>query len=502
MSNGTSTNTVVAGTAPHGRPGAKRDPQGRRRSLLRFHPALIVVLGTCAALFREAMHSGLSGDVFYQVAAGRWMLAHHAVIRHDVFSYTVLGRNWLSEEWGFQIGLAWLVAHVGAVSYWLVSAGACAGALLLSVARWRKIGSGWLWTAALSILAAAGMWLFVTPRPQDMSYLFFAALLLLLTLARRRPAWLLAMPALFAVWANVHGSFLVGLGMLLLEFVWSVLPAVKGRLRVTKALPTKAAATTLIASCLATLLNPHGPGLLAYAFNVSSAPQLTSLISEWQSPDFHSVFLLGVIIAPLILFVGLLAFTEVTFGLEDAVLACLFFLATLHAARFMPYLILTMCSVLARWAPLKSESIKPTALALPLAVVLCAGLLAGPHTPAGAPQKGNDSMSTPVAATEFLKRQSGRVFTTYWWSDYLVYEGIPVFVDGRTDLYFGTDILDTYVNVEGVSVDPDSVFRHWKVRWVMWDKGTSLSEYLLHDSRWKVADRAGDAVVFEHVGQW
>ena len=86
------------------------------RAGLRFHPALIVVLGSCAGLFREAMHSGLSGDAFYQLATGRWMLAHHAVIRHDVFSYTVFGRPWLVEEWGYALLLAWLVAHLGAVT--------------------------------------------------------------------------------------------------------------------------------------------------------------------------------------------------------------------------------------------------------------------------------------------------------------------------------------------------------------------------------------------------
>ena len=63
--------------------------------------------------FLASHAQGLAGDAFYQVATGRWMLAHHAVIRHDVFSYTVYGKPWLVEEWGFALLLAWLVAHVG-----------------------------------------------------------------------------------------------------------------------------------------------------------------------------------------------------------------------------------------------------------------------------------------------------------------------------------------------------------------------------------------------------
>ena len=470
--------------------------------VLRLHPALIVVAGACAALFHQAMHAGLAGDVFYQVATGRWMLAHHAVIRHDVFSYTVAGRPWLAEEWGFEVLLAWLVSHVGAVSYWLVSAGACAGAVLLGAARWRRTGTGWLWTAALSVLAAAGLSVGLNPRPQDLSYLLFATLLLLLTLARQRVGWLAAVPPLLLLWANVHGSFLLGLGVLALELAWSVLPPLRGRFRVSRPLPRKATALTLAASSAATLVNPHGPGLITYAFHVSTSSQLGSLIGEWQSPDFHSLLLLAVVIGPVLLLVGLLALTETVFALEDVALGCLLLLATLHANRFTPYFVLAACAVLARWSPLRRETLRPTLVTLPLAVVVAAALVVGPHVPAGAPQLAGGSMSTPVAATDFLEHQTGRVFTTYWWSDYLIYEHVPVFVDGRTDLYFGTDVLSTYIGVSDLTVDPDTVFGRWDVRWVMWDKGDALTTYLAHDPHWRVELKAGDAVVFEHLGTW
>ena len=118
------------------------------------------------------------------------------------------------------------------------------------------------------------------------------------------------------------------------------------------------------------------------------------------------------------------------------------------------------------------------------------------------PAKGNGTLGTPRGGHCLPEAPDGRVFTTYWWSDYLIYENIPVFVDGRTDVYFGTGILETYVNVSEVSIDPDPVFRHWDVRWVMWNKDTTLAMYLSHDPAWKTVYRSGDAVVFEHVGSW
>jgi hypothetical protein len=473
--------------------------QWRTSHLPRLHPALVVVAGACAALFHQAMRTGLSGDVFYQLAAGQWMLSHHAVIGHDVFTYTVRGRPWLAEEWGFEVLLAWLVQHLGAVSYWLVSAGACVAALLAGVARWRMTGAGWLWTAALSVLAAAGLSVGLAPRPQDLSYFFFALLLLLLTLARRHHAWLFAVPALLLVWANVHGSFLLGLGVISLEVVWAFLPPLRGRLAVSQSLPRKLAGLTLLSSLVATLVNPHGPALIGYALKVTTSPQLSGTIAEWQSPNFHSYLYLGVIIGPVLLLIGLLAFSKTVFALDDVVLACLLLLAALHAMRFTPYFALAACAMLAPWKPIRTETIRPGVLTLPLTGVLVAALLLGPHVSAGATAKGGQ-FGAPVAATNFLEHQTGRVFTTYWWGDYLIYRHIPVFVDGRTDLFFGTDILQTYLNVSDLSVNPDTVFRHWDVRWVMWNRGSPLSVYLLHDPQWKIADRTGAALVFQHVG--
>ena len=82
-------------------------------------------------------------------------------------------------------------------------------------------------------------------------------------------------------------------------------------------------------------------------------------------------------------------------------------------------------------------------LTLPLAVCLWLPSWPDPTYLAGA-TAGAGPLGAPVAATNFLEHQTGRVFTTYWWGDYLIYKHIPVFVDGRTDLYFGTEILQTY----------------------------------------------------------
>lgn len=467
---------------------------------LRAHPAWVVIVMAAALLWRVAMNTGLNTDAFWALASGQWMLAHHAVIRTDVFSYTIHGRNWVAEEWGFELLLAWMVRNIGPITYWLVSAGTCTAALAFGVIRWRRLGAGWLWVAVLAVVAAVPLCFGVSPRPQDLSYAFFALELLLLTLARKRRAWLLALPLLMCVWANFHGSFLMGLGVLGLEVLWSLLPASTRRLRVMGHLPTRAALVTLVGGIAAALVNPRGIRLFSYAIHVSFAPQLASMIAEWQSPNFHSLLLLAAIIGPAIALVFMLGRSESPVALEDLVIWLALFLATLHAVRFFPYLGIAWCGMAARWRPTGREAIRPSLLTWPLGGLVAFAVLSGAQVPAGAVQTGSGELGNPVAAGHFLVGQKGRVFSTYTWNDYLISLKIPVFVDGRTDLYFGTPILTEYNSVANVEANPDTILNEWNVRWVLWDTGTPLAVYLSHDPIWHEVYHSGNSLVFERVG--
>ena len=65
-------------------------------------PALTFALAAALAGFALAAFSpGLlnDGDTYWHIRAGEWMLAHRAVLRSDVFSYTMAGAPWHTQEW-------------------------------------------------------------------------------------------------------------------------------------------------------------------------------------------------------------------------------------------------------------------------------------------------------------------------------------------------------------------------------------------------------------------
>src|ERR671938_449491 len=45
-------------------------------------------------------------DLAYLIRAGGFMLDHHALLRTDLFTFTMDGRPWLNQQWGAEIALA------------------------------------------------------------------------------------------------------------------------------------------------------------------------------------------------------------------------------------------------------------------------------------------------------------------------------------------------------------------------------------------------------------
>lgn len=484
-------------------------PTGRRARAVRrlaAHPAVIVALGAAALLLHLGMAGSLNTDVFWHLASGQWMLAHHRVLRRDVLTYTVFGRRWVNAEWGFDVLLAWGVANLGPVTYWLLGGGATALALLVAFVGWRRQGASNLWSAAVAIVVALTLSIGVAVRPQDLSYLLFATELVVLVMARAKRRWLWALPPLLLVWANLHGSFLAGVGVVLIEALLATVARLAGpdrphpgigRVRIGAVLRARDAWATLAGVVAAASLNPHGPYLFLYDLRVSAAPQLAS-IQEWQPPDFRNPTVVLTVAVPIL--VGLVALVLGRHRIEafDFVLWLGLLVFTLRAIRFDPYLGLALGNLLAGVPVLRNETIRPKLLSWPLALLLGLSILALPHPPPGRPTT-KGPLANPVQAVAWLAHRHGRVFSTYAWNDYLDHVGIPVFVDGRTDLYFGTGILSDYEHIAALTVDPDKVLDRYDVRWVLWPADQPLSIYLAHDPQWRLARRFDLGLVFKRA---
>jgi len=477
------TGAAPAPAEPTGQPARRRVPQ-RAIEIV----GIVIGIGLVATVARS---TALSNDEFWSLAAGRWMLAHHSFMGLDPFSYTESHRRWVTDEWGSEIALAELYRWLGNEAYSLyaiVLGGLC---LVTSAAYARALGARGGRVAAIVILLAVGIaGIAASDRGLDFSLVWLPLELLILTKARQNPRWLSLLPPLCLLWVNTHGSILLGLVVIAMELGWSLIPERfvhrVGGLRQSPF--TGSLGLALLGSLVASCITPYGPGLLTYDFGVSRNGQIARYITEWNSPNFHSVLTLLVYGVPLALLVACVWTRRIP--LLEGSLGLLLFVEALRTQRLDTYLLLVaagLAATLPARSPWGTTARRWTGGGL---VALAIVLVALPAVPAG-----TVASSQPIGAFNYLSGHPGRIFTEYTWGDYSVARHRATFVDGRTDLFEGR-VLTEFMAVTNLTTDPDPVLSAFHVSYVVWAARTPLAQYLAHDSRWHVVDRTSVALVF------
>jgi hypothetical protein len=148
-------------------------------------------------------------DVWWHLKTGEIIWNTHSIPRIDLFSFTTNNHPWTAHEWLSQVTIygAWKAGGYTGLMIWLCvfpSALFIAGYVLCS------LYSG---NSKVALLGALVTWFFATVglavRPHVLGYLLLTCELLIIHLARtRNPRWFFALPPLFAVWVNCHGSFI------------------------------------------------------------------------------------------------------------------------------------------------------------------------------------------------------------------------------------------------------------------------------------------------------
>ena len=105
----------------------------------------------------------------------------------------------------------------------------------------------------------------------------------------------------------------------------------------------------------------------------------------------------------------------------------------------------------------------------------------------------------PVAAVEFAKQAgvTGNVLNSYDFGGYLISQGIPVFIDGRADLY-DEKILGIYLDAvrDGDKNSLDSLIKNFDIQWVLIRPDIPSVQYFESNPRWKMLYQDKTAMVF------
>jgi hypothetical protein len=488
------------------------------RTLLKPSAADIFLAAVTGSLFCRplALHTLLSdGDTGWHIRTGEAILATGRIPTRDMFSFSRPAAPWLAWEWLSDVMFAWVYRLRGLEAVAALAAAVIVAAAVLLFLLMLGRGCG-LWVSAAAALAAvsAGSVHFLA-RPHIFSLLLLAAGLWLLDRDRRRPtpALWLAVP-LAALWANLHGGFVVWIAVLGLaaaaaawERDW---PRSRRYLLLT------------VASALATLANPYGWRLHGHILGYLGSSWILDHVQEFQSPRIRSENM--VVFAVLLLAGAAAAALEMARGRRfEPMLAWCFGFAALRSARHVPLYALAAAPLVAGecaglWqraaaAHRPGSAIRvfwelgqdfgcrrPVGLWGPLAAtaLLAAGL-------SQARIVDFPRATFPVAAVErncAILAPGGampRILTSDQWADYLIFHFYPrqrVFFDGRSDFY-GPRIGDDYQALEYGGAGWREILARHKFDLALLPRDWPLTRLLATDPAWRQVYEDGQATLYQ-----
>lgn len=450
-------------------PGASNFAAPAARSAWRLDaatPFLVAVFAYALMLWSgpNLLHDG---DTFFHIAAGNWIWAHGKVPVSDPFSFTMRGAPWIAHEWLAELFFAGVYAALGWGGVVALTAAAIAATyymLARALALHLPLSASLIGLAASFLLAAPHL----VARPHVLTMPILVAWMIALerTLASGRPPTLLILP-LISLWANLHGGFVAGLGLIGV-YALEALGAAENWAARRHAM--RAWGGFFLAAAIAALLTPQGIEGPLFAYRLLSQNYSLDFISEWHSTDFSrfqplEVWLLGLIL------LGFALRPRLGWP-RMALLLGLVHLALAHArnadllALIGPLLLaVPVAQALGAPAP-RDAAARPTlrAYGVGIAAIALSSLLAWfnpvvPYEPRVAPSEALAAARSAGIA--------GPVFNAYDFGSYLVFAGIAPFVDGRVDVY-GDAFMKNYADAVAARDDAlPKLLDHYHIAWTL-----------------------------------
>jgi hypothetical protein len=463
----------------------------------------VVVLGMIVVSI-TILKGTLDPDYFWHLTTGRY-IAQHGIPSVDPFSFTWAGKPWTLHEWLSELGLYAVVSAVGSVGASIAFGVIGAGAFAILAALLRRADVRPL---VILLVCALGGWVlipYLTVRPQAISWLLLAGLVAILFLLRAdQPRRALVLIPYFLLWANLHGLWVIGLGVLGLYLLFTLL----GRAPMSPAWRWMLGA--FIGCALATMLTPAGPAGILYPLRyIQPGNWGLANIQEWQSPNFHDAANWGflVLILALVLNGGrstpawLVAASVVGLALGLASVRN----EPIAAILAVPSLGLGIEDRLARRRPQRAVGRPSMALGRRILELVAGGAVAIaslaillPASPLHVVRVPTDPYPAQAVSTMLRMKPDIRVLAEYGWGGYVIsriYDsGGRVFVDGRNDMY-SEQILNDYSTIRDVSGDWVSLTNRYGVEAMLFPPYATIVKGAAQDEGWCQAFRNDTSVL-------
>lgn len=448
-----------------------------------FFIAIFLTINFMAAAFNTADY-----DIWHRLAAGELFFSLGHVAPVDIFAYTPVKELWIDHEWGSGVifffvadrfgeaGLGWLKFGLIFLTFLPV--------YLMNRKRTHEPDAYRILFYVVFFYAI--LWGFVyTIRSQCFTYAFFAIWLYLIDLVKegnKRILW--AFPPMTIIWANLHGGFLSGLGILLL----SGFPL------------------TAFGSGLLTIINPYAFKYWEYLLDAVTMQR--TFISEWKSLDLFGppivamgfkIFLLMVLITLPYLIIK--KRKEIKWA--EILILCLTCYLSLKHVRHNVFFVIAAAAymgepffqALKNYTGFVSEKFLKNADFVKRAVgsaVYAIIIISGGLTLIFIPLKINiDQKIFPVKSIEFIRENKipGNLIVIFNWGGYALWNLYPqckVSIDGRYEEVYPVSLVNESARFHYLGKDWQDLMNKYKTDIMLIDKSYPVYEELLALDGWTV----------------
>lgn len=471
-------------------------------------------------------------DFWWHLKMGEVIATTGSIPRVDLFSFTAAGKPFIAQNWLAEL-LYYATYKAGGLPL-LVFMNALLGlaAFLLIYKLCLDATTRFRVAVLVAVLMVIGNYALL--RPQTFSILLFAAYSFVLVRYRsHRNDLLWILPPLMVLWVNLHGAFVLGIGLVAAYLAcetcrWVIDPSGQNILRPAE---LRKLAFVLLLCSVATFVNPEFYKVYDYVRTVVMDGGSQQFVTEWQPPRINQAVGIALFYAPF--FAGLLIFayarikpdlTEMTLFLGFAIFAMMSirnsvwfgtvaypmlarYLPAVDAKALKPLRRFHVVETLSGWIDDTHHS-EPVRSRLNAVLASLALLLLVTQSPWVRPNLHKTSLldkQTPVGAMEFIHQRhlSGNIFHPQIFGDYLIWRLWPEqksFFDGRVHL-FGLDFVRQYGLLLSDSRWEDRLAQ-WNIRYLLFYKGgdeESLKaiETARNSGRWKHLYEDDISVLFE-----
>jgi hypothetical protein len=424
-------------------------------------------------------------DGFWHIKVGEYILKNKTIPHYDVFSWYGKSQHlsWISHEWLFGI-IAYLVYSIDGFFSVSIFMGIISVLIALLLNKLVLIRTKNKWIA----LFCTSFYILILNHGFSVMYrpIMISCVIILTTcIFLEKKTYVLALIAMI-IGINVHGGIypiyiiIFAYYTLFRDYKW------------------------FIASLACILINPYTYNLYAYTYKTMELVDVEkSFISEWKTVPLYDykIVLIIIVITVLTYALGRLRLREIIFSGAFILLSIssfrqIIFLIIIVLPMVSPYMNDALDEVLDNYIfkikffkvdklfkVNKSTFLKAVASSILVLALMCSNITyCYKFFDTGMPLFKINAASNPIYAVDYINKHSeiknSHLFSHYNDSQYLIFRGIPTFVDSRQDLflpsYNNTKVLYDFIIYILHGANPQFVITKYKINYILINKSYSI----------------------------